>query len=250
MRPVLVVVADVLGHQPLQMTYVQNDDVIQQISSAISHPAFGDAVLPRASEVGLLGSDAEALYRADNLLVEVRSSIEDQIIRHCIVRKCFAQLLRNPQTTWMPGDVAVENPPSVVCNDEEAVQDAEGQRRHGKEIHRCNRFSVVVQESRPTLRQLRTPRSLPHPTRHRSLRHVEAEHSQFSMNTRRAPGRVLGYHAEDEFAQFFAYTPSSRTSAMPREPLPLQLESSVMPTNNGLRLDKDQRLLPSRPKPT
>ena len=36
MRPVLVVVADVLVHQPLQMPYVQNDDVIQQISSAIS----------------------------------------------------------------------------------------------------------------------------------------------------------------------------------------------------------------------
>src|SRR6202011_306272 len=168
----------------------------------------------------------------------------------CIVRKCFAQLLCDPQTTWMPGDIAVENPPSVVCNDEEAVQDAEGQRRHGKEIHRCNRFSVVVQESRPTFRQLRTPRSLPHPTRHRSLRYVEAELSQFSMNTRRAPGRVLGYHAEDEFAQFFSYTPSPRTSAMPREPLPIQLESSAMPADNGLRLDKDQCLLPSRPKPT
>ena len=46
----------------------------------MSHPAFGDAVLPRASEVGLLGSDAEALYRADDLLVEGRSAIEDQII--------------------------------------------------------------------------------------------------------------------------------------------------------------------------
>jgi hypothetical protein len=55
MSPVLVVVADVLVHQPLQVPYVQNDDVIQQISSAISHPAFGDAVLPRASEVGCLG---------------------------------------------------------------------------------------------------------------------------------------------------------------------------------------------------
>src|SRR5260370_38212074 len=51
-----------------------------------------------------------------------------------------------------------------------------------------------------------------------SLRYVEAEHSQFSMNTRRAPGQVLGYHAEDEFAQFFACTPSPRTCAMPREP--------------------------------
>jgi hypothetical protein len=250
MRSVFVVVADVLVHQPLQMPYVQNDDRIQQISSAIPHPAFGDAVLPRASEVGLLGNDAEALHRADDLLTEVRSAIEDQIIRRCIVRKCFTQLLRNPQATWMPGDVAVENPAPVVCNDEEAVQDTKGQRRNGKEIRRCNRFSVVVQESRPTLRQLRTPRSLPHPTRHRSLRYVEAEHSQFSMNTRRAPGQVLSYHAEDEFAHLFAYTLSSLASAMPREPLPIQLESSVMPTNNGLRLDKDQRLLPFRPKST
>jgi hypothetical protein len=158
MRPVLVVVADVLVHQPLQMPYVQNDDVIQQISFAISHPAFGDAVLPRASEVGLLGSDAEALHRADDLLIEIRSAIEDPIILRCIVRKCLAQLLRDPQATWMPGDLAVENPPPIVCNDEEAVQDSEGQRRHGKKIHRCNRFSVVVQESRPTLRKLRTPR--------------------------------------------------------------------------------------------
>src|ERR1700730_1348680 len=151
MSPVLVVVADVLVHQPQQVPYVQNDDVIQQISSAISHPAFGDAVLPRASEVGLPGSDAEALHRADDLLVEVRSAIEDQITRCCIVRKCFAQLLRDPKATWMPGDATVENPTSIVCNDEEAVQDAEGQRRHGKEIHRCNRFSVVVQESRPNV---------------------------------------------------------------------------------------------------
>jgi hypothetical protein len=56
-------------------------------------------------------------------------------------------------------------------------------------------------------------------------------------------GAVLGHHAEDEFAQFFAYTPSPRTNAMPREPLLIQLESSAMPADNRLRLDKDQRLL-------
>jgi hypothetical protein len=214
MRPVLVFVADVFGHQPLQMPYVQNSDGIPQISSAVFHPAFGDAVLSRASEVGLLVSDAEALYRADNLLVEVRSSIEDQIVRRCIVRKCFAQLLRDPQTTWMPGDIAVENPASVVCNDEEAVQDAEGQRRHGKEIHRCNRFSVSKKATqrfanlgflgafriqRDTVRSNMSSRAF-------SVLHEYAA----------PPGQVLGHNAEDEFAQFFAYTPSSRTKAANR----------------------------------
>ena len=36
---------------------------------------------------------------------------------------------------------------------------------------------------------------------------------------------------------------------MPRKPRPIQLESRLMPANDGLRLDEDQRLLPSRPEP-
>jgi hypothetical protein len=63
------------------------------------------------------------------------------------------------------------------------------------------------------------------------------------------PGRVLVDHAEDEFAQLFGDAFSSQTVAMLRKPRPVQLESRLMPTNNGLRLDEDQRLLPFRPKP-
>jgi hypothetical protein len=43
------------------------------------------------------------------------------------------------------------------------------------------------------------------------------------MNTRRTPGRVLGYHAEDEFAQFPAHASPACTSAMPREPFQYNL---------------------------
>jgi hypothetical protein len=68
------------------------------------------------------------------------------------------------------------------------------------------------------------------------------------MNTRRAPGRVLGDHAEDQFTQFPADTLPSRPSSMPREPTPIQLEPCPVPANNSLWLDEDQRSFPPRPQ--
>jgi hypothetical protein len=69
------------------------------------------------------------------------------------------------------------------------------------------------------------------------------------MNARSAPCWVFSHHAEDEFAQFPAHASPACTSAMPREPLPVQLESGPMPTDNRLRPHENQRTLPSIPEP-
>jgi len=58
MRSVVVVVADVLGHQALKMAFVEDDDMIEQVASAVADEAFGNAVLPRAAEAGPFGLDA------------------------------------------------------------------------------------------------------------------------------------------------------------------------------------------------
>src|SRR6266851_3724723 len=49
-RPILVVIAHVLSHQPLQMSLIQDDHVIQQISPATSNPTLSNTVLPRAAK--------------------------------------------------------------------------------------------------------------------------------------------------------------------------------------------------------
>jgi len=108
---------------------------------------------------------------------------------------------------------------------------------------------MIAEKRRPSPCRLRGPRSFPHPAQHGSLRDVEAQHFEFTMNARRAPGRVLCDHAKDEFAQFPVDASSSHASPMPREPRPIQLEPGPMPANNGLRLYEDQRPLPSRPEP-
>jgi len=122
MSSVLVIVTDVLGHQPFQMAFVEHDHMVEQVSSTIPDPAFGDAVLPRASEAGSFGLDAEVLDGADDFLVEVLCPVKDQIFRSRIVGKGLAQLLHHPSTGRMLSDIAVQNPPPVMRDHKEAVQ--------------------------------------------------------------------------------------------------------------------------------
>jgi hypothetical protein len=47
MRAVLVVIGNVLAEQAFQMTFIEGNDVIQQVSAAASYPALRNPVLPR-----------------------------------------------------------------------------------------------------------------------------------------------------------------------------------------------------------
>jgi len=96
MRPVFVIVADILFHKSSQMTFVQHDDMIEQVSSTVANPALGNAVLPRTSETSSLGFDAQGLDRVYHLTVEVRRPIKDQVFRRRIVGESLSQLLRDP----------------------------------------------------------------------------------------------------------------------------------------------------------
>src|ERR1700676_5554636 len=103
----------------------------------------------------------------------------------------------------MPGYIAMQNAPPVMCDDEEAIENPKRQSRDGEEVHRRNHFSVVVQECGPSLRQLWVSRCLPHPAQHGSLRDIKAEHLYLPMNAWCTPGRVLGHHTKNKLAEFF-----------------------------------------------
>src|ERR1035437_6307001 len=148
----------------------------------------------------------------------------------------------------MPSSIAVQDSPPVMGNDEEAIQDTEGQSRHGEKVHRRDRFSVVGQEYRPALCRLRVSRRLLHPAQHRPLGDFEAEHLQFTVNARRSPGWVLGHHAKDQVPQPFTDALSSGLGAVPRDPRPIALEPSTMPANHCRWLHKNQHLSPPGPE--
>jgi len=48
--------------------------------------------------------------------------------------------------------IAMKNPPPVMRNDEETIENPKRQSRDGEEVHRRNRLSMVIQECDPSLR--------------------------------------------------------------------------------------------------
>ena len=58
-RPIFMVVANILGHQPLEVLLIQDDHVVQQVASTTSNPALSNTVLPRTAKAsaGWLASD-------------------------------------------------------------------------------------------------------------------------------------------------------------------------------------------------
>jgi hypothetical protein len=71
MCSVLVVIADVLAHQPFEMPFIPYDHVIPQVSSTVTNPAFGDFILAWTAKAGSLRCDAKALHRFDNFLIKI-----------------------------------------------------------------------------------------------------------------------------------------------------------------------------------
>jgi hypothetical protein len=63
----------------------------------------------------------------DHFAIEVRTAIKDQVPGRRVVRERFAQLLNDPSAGRVLGNIAVQDTPTVMRNDEEAVENADCQ---------------------------------------------------------------------------------------------------------------------------
>src|SRR5262249_5068617 len=133
-------------------------------------------------------------------------------------------------------------------DDKQAVEDSEGDRWHGEEIHRRDGFSMVSQERKPALGGLGVPRRSFDPSRNGSFSYIEPEHSEFAVNPRRTPGRILGHHAEDQAAHLLGHSLPAHCSGHHGHRSPVEPESSPVPAHNGVGAYKDETLLPARPE--
>jgi hypothetical protein len=140
----------------------------------------------------------------------------------------------------MSSQVEMRDATPIMCNDEEAVENAEGKRRRNEEVYRSNRLAMIIQKSGTLTRRFGTSRSFSHPAQHGTLGDVEAEHLQLTVNARRAPSAIFGDRVKDELTQSPADTSSSTAVARPKKPRPVHLETGSMPANHGLRLNENQ----------
>src|ERR1700691_4390935 len=182
MCSIFMIVADVVRKQPLQMLLVDRDYVIKQVPATTLDPALGDAILPGTLVGRLNRIDPHRSYRDGNFQPVFCVSVKDQESGNGVEREGLSQLLHDPHARGMLGDIEMQNLPSIVADDEEAVKHAKCDCRNREEIHRGDRFSMIAKEREPAFSRFRISWRLSHPTGNGSLRHLEAEHEKFAMN--------------------------------------------------------------------
>src|SRR5258708_36126693 len=84
-------------------------------------------------------------------------------------------------------DVEMQDTPAIVADDKETVEDAERDRGHGEEVHRRNRFPVILKKRAPTFGWPGIPRRPLHPAGDGSFGDVKAQHEKLAVNARKHP---------------------------------------------------------------
>src|SRR5664279_2059780 len=233
---VVVIIGNVLGEESLQMTLIQRDHVVEQVTAAASDPTLGGPILPGTPN---RGTDRCHLQRADrrwHFQSVLRIAVEYEKSGRGIVGKSFSQLLHDPGASRMASDVEVQDAAAIMTDDEEAVQNPKGESGDGEEIHGSDSFPMIAQKGQPALGGLRAFGRSFHPAGNGSFRHVEAEHQEFAMDARRTPTWIVSDHLKDQFtdllgdpaatAHWFSYF---------AEHGPVQFESGSMPAHDGVR---------------
>jgi hypothetical protein len=99
--------------------------------------------------------DIHRSQRGRDDVAEDGVAIVDELLWCAVERERLAQLLRHPGRRWAAGDGAVDRLATSVADDDEDVEQAEGRRRNGEQVHRCERLSVRAKERGPR----RSPRA-------------------------------------------------------------------------------------------
>src|SRR5260370_40371284 len=101
--------------------------------------------------------------------------------------------------------IEVEDAATIVTDDEKAMEHAEGDRRNSEEVHRGNRFPVIMEKGKPALGRFRISRCPFHPTRDRSLRDIKTEHKSSPLKTCASPVGFATNLRKINFPTFFDY---------------------------------------------
>src|SRR3974390_30438 len=121
MRAVLMVIANVVEEKSLQLPFVHSNDMIQQLPPTAFDPALRHQVLPRTLERGLDRLNPEGSHGSGTLHSVLPAPVEDQKPRNRAKRKRLPQLLHNPLARRMLGDIAMQDAPPVMSDNEKTV---------------------------------------------------------------------------------------------------------------------------------
>ena len=150
MRARLHVVGEVLAEHPLQPSLVHDDDVIQALPSDRPDDALDVGVLPRRAR----RSSNPWMFMPAMVVAtsgEDRIAIVQEIPGRLVVREGVAKLLCRPGRRGMVGDGHVNDPSTLVREDDEHEEQPERDGRHDEEVGGHDLARVVGEERSPRL---------------------------------------------------------------------------------------------------
>ena len=137
----------------------------------------------------------------ENEMASIRSvAVPDQVSMHFIERKCLDDLLSRPLPRRMESNVKVEDPATIVAKNNEADEHLKSCRRNVKKST-ATVGDVIIQKGTPALRwRLPMP---DHVLGHAIVGLGVIGQSQFRLDSRRAPGRILLGGSSNQGADLF-----------------------------------------------
>ena len=117
--------------------------MIEQVSSAASHPPLRDTVLPRAAIRGTHWLASQLPDRRHHIPAKLRVVIKEQESVHRRVGPRFSHLLHDPGGSGIARHIAMQNLAPLMADNKEAVQDTKGDRGYREAVHRRNGVAMI-----------------------------------------------------------------------------------------------------------
>ena len=210
------------------MRFAQDHDVVQAISPDRADEAFDVPILPGRAGRRWSVPDAHGRKTSRDGMAIRGISVANEVLGRLIPREGLGDLLGDPLSCRVGGDVDPNQLASVMRDDHQAIEQPEADGRHDEHIDGTDVRSMIAQEGLPALR--RRTASSNHVLGDGRLGDVEPELEQFTVNTRRTPQWVRPAHLGDERAQLMGNLGSADAAA--RSPPPIGPEASTVPAND------------------
>ena len=151
MYPVVVIVAEILAQDSLEVPFAQHNHTIQTFPPDAADHSLGKRVLPGTSRRCLHLHYPHVLDPFLEIGTVDSISVSQQILGCCIPWARLNELLCSPFRGRVSGNVEVNDLPGSMVENDRYVQNSEGRSRHRQKVHGIGVVHVILQECPPGL---------------------------------------------------------------------------------------------------
>src|SRR6478672_751766 len=125
--------------------------MVEHLSPYRANQPFSVGVLPWRSRCRWSVANAHRAKPPDECFAIGAIAIADDIVRRSLPAASLRQLSSNPFSRRICRHPQPHDPTSMVPQDQEAIQQPEGKRRHDEQVHRGDAISMIAKKGPPAL---------------------------------------------------------------------------------------------------